>query len=157
MSAGAPAAQSLAYLHELVVVDPDQVARSRGLFDSIRKLAIDALVEFPIPRIEVAARLQIVKERPNDFVGEALIIVALLLLGQKERRVFIGTISARLFKNLADLRGVFRSPRTDPDASVILKQRFQCTDQPTAAGHPRELSTLGGERNGNAVGNQHQI
>ena len=80
---GATAAQDLAYLHELVIVDPDQVRGLRGPFDSIGELTIHLLVKVPITGIEVAARLQIVEERPHNLIGEAFVEVALLLLGQE--------------------------------------------------------------------------
>src|ERR1700758_4775423 len=95
---GASAAQSLAYLHELVVMDPDQVAGTRRPLYRIRELAIDSFVEIPIPGIEVAARLQIVEQRPNNLVREAFVEVALLLLRQEKWRVFVRMITACLFQ-----------------------------------------------------------
>ncbi len=147
----------LPYLHKLVVVDPDQVVGLRSLFYGVRELAIHSLVKLPIPGIEIAARLQIMEERPYDLVRKAFIEVALLLLRQEERRVLVGVIAARTFEDLADFRRVFSATRAHPNTAVRFEQRLQCAHQATTAGLPLELPMLRVDSDGDTVGDQNQL
>ena len=83
--------------------------RARSLFHGIGEFAIDPLVKIPIPRIEVTARLQIVKQRPHNLIGEAFVEV-LCSSSVRKRGVLVGIVPARLFQDLADLRRISFPP-----------------------------------------------
>ena len=97
------------------------------------------------------------KERPHNLIGKAFIKIALLLLRQEEWSVLVRIGAARFFQDLADLWRVFRAPRAYPDASMVLEQRLQRTDQAAAAGLPLQLPILYPDRDRDAIRNQYQF
>src|SRR5947208_16221121 len=65
----APLAQCLGDVHKLVVMHPDEIIRLRAAADGIGVTLVNFLVGLPICRLKVAEILQIVKKRPDHFVG----------------------------------------------------------------------------------------
>jgi hypothetical protein len=72
-------AQLLGHDEQVVVVNPDEVVVAGRLGGHLRVLAVDRLVDRPVGGIEVSARLEVVEQRPQDLVREAVVeLVALL-------------------------------------------------------------------------------
>src|SRR5258707_3034262 len=71
-----------AHQHEVIVMRPDEVFRVCVLHCDLREFAVYALVELPEFRIEIATRGHVVKQRPDNFIGEAGIKLRHFLLGQ---------------------------------------------------------------------------
>ena len=76
------AAQVVGDVEELVVVDPDEVVFAAFPGQCLSELAVHFYVGVPIFRIEIAASLKIVEERPEDLIGVAVIVLVDLVLAQ---------------------------------------------------------------------------
>ena len=61
---------------ELIVVDPDEVAGPPDARDGVGELLVDRAVHLPLLRVRGDAIEQVVKERPEDGVGEAVVVAA---------------------------------------------------------------------------------
>lgn len=59
------------HVHEMVIVDPDEIFRGRGLTDRLGKPPVDLAIALPVLRVEIAERLQIVEQGPEDLIGES--------------------------------------------------------------------------------------
>jgi len=95
-------------------------------------LGIDFPIAAPINRIEVAQRLQVVEQRPDDAVGEAEVKVVHLLCIQADRRQRIARRSARSLGCQLDLLvGFGRAGPADPHTTAVAQHRKQCRHQPT--------------------------
>ena len=57
--------------HEMVVMDPDKVVFLSGFRDHLGKFAIYLFIGRPVLGVEIATRRHVVKQRPDDFIGEA--------------------------------------------------------------------------------------
>src|SRR5438445_510486 len=69
--------------HQVIVVGPDEVLGGGCFHRRLCELAVYALIKLPIFRVEVAARWHVVKQRPDDLIGEAGIELRYFLLRQR--------------------------------------------------------------------------
>ena len=76
---GVPAAELGCHVHQVIVVNPDEVPGLRHVVHCARVLAIHLAVGTPIDGVEVAEHLHVVKQRPDDLVREALVEIAHLV------------------------------------------------------------------------------
>src|SRR4029077_1267581 len=89
-------AQCLGNVHQVIVVNPDEVVRLRTASDSIGETLVDRLVGLPVSRLEIAKVLKIVKQWPDHLVGIAVIKFVPLGLTEGDRHDFV-TCPARCF------------------------------------------------------------
>src|SRR6266542_6035249 len=66
-------------------MDPDEVLRPGLLGDRPGELPVDLPVGFPVARLEATKRWEVVEERPDDLVGEAVVVALFLGRGQRHR------------------------------------------------------------------------
>jgi hypothetical protein len=134
-------------VHEMVVVHPDEVGLAAFLDHRLRKAAIHFLVARPVLRIEDAKRCEIVKERPDDLVREA--VVEVVYVGSFELDAAQGDaqLTARRVEGILKARGISRrAGPADPRAAAIAQHGNQRRDEtaraalrrPTAFGLPRK-------------------
>src|SRR5437867_13127509 len=71
-------AQVLSQHHQVVIMHPYEIAVPCYTFYAIRKFSIDRAIAGPICRVELTARRQAVKQRPDDFVREAAVVSGVL-------------------------------------------------------------------------------
>jgi hypothetical protein len=74
-----------------------------------------------VRRLEAAAGLQIVKERPDDLVGEAAVVVQLLLLGEQHGAQLVATIPRGRLQQRAHVHFVLGhgARPADPEAAAV--------------------------------------
>ncbi len=60
-------------IHELVIMDPDEVIGAGIVRYNLREAAVYPLICIPVAWRKIAVGLQIMEERPDDFVGKAVI------------------------------------------------------------------------------------
>ena len=78
-------AQCLRNVHQVIIVDPDEIVGLRAADDRIRIPFVYLLVSLPIRRLEIAEILQVVKQRPDHLVGIAVVKFVALSLTQGHR------------------------------------------------------------------------
>ncbi len=129
----AAAAQLGADVHQLVVVDPDEIRFIRVLEHGFRKAPVHLQVGLPVGRREVAQRRQIVEQRPDHFVREAVVEVLDLVRAERDgvqRELAIVRAIERLLQGFvvaADSRPA------DPGPAQVAEHRQHGGDQPAAA------------------------
>ena len=75
-------AQLRADVHEVVVVHPHEILAGALLCDGLCILRVDLAIRPPVEGIEVAQRLQVMEQRPDNLVGKTQVKVGDLLLAQ---------------------------------------------------------------------------
>ena len=119
----AGAAQRLGHHHEVIVVDPDDVAGLEQRHQGGGKTGIDPLVG-----VEILARKHreieaVMEQRPQGAVGEAIVIVGIFLLAQIEGGV--GDLAGGdHLRGLGGGGGDFAAP-AQPNAAAFLESRQQ--------------------------------
>ena len=106
--------------HEVIVMHPDKVVVGGGLRDNPSKLTIHLLIDFPILGVEIAARRHVVKQRPDDFVGEAGIELRDLFFGQRDRAQGVGAVLGGFRQERLDMLGRGSAGPADPDAPLVV-------------------------------------
>ena len=96
--ADAALAQRLGHIHQVVIVDPDEVVRLTVSCDGFRVTLVDRLVCLPVGRLEVAKVLQVMKQRPDHFVGVAIVKLVPLGFAQTHRYNRVAGIAGSLFE-----------------------------------------------------------
>ena len=66
-------AQCLGDVHQVIIVHPDEIVGLRTAGDGICVTLVNLFVSLPVCWLEVAEILQIVKQRPDHFVGIAVV------------------------------------------------------------------------------------
>ena len=102
-------AKHLRHERQLVVVNPDEVARAPDAGDRVGEPLVDRAVHLPLLRVGRNAIEQIVKERPEDGVGEPVVIAAHLDAREVDRdaaqlfevRVQLGALGAGHARHVA--------------------------------------------------------
>src|SRR5581483_8290879 len=61
-------AQRLSYIHQVIIMHPDEIAPMAVSCDDFCVTPVHRLVGLPESRLEIAEALQIMKQRPNDLV-----------------------------------------------------------------------------------------
>ena len=152
--AGHLAAHHLRHQHEVVVVDPDEIPGAVFADDRFREGAVDGPVRLPALDLRREAIELVVEERPQDPVGEA-VVVALDVGGVELDRD--GTQGVEADPQLLALR-LREAPRltrpADPGAVAMLVPRAQSGGEPTGAAVDDELVILDADRDGEAVGDE---
>ena len=115
--------------HEVVVVDPDKVVFLRGFRDHLGELAIHLLIGLPVLGIEIATRRHVVKQRPDDFIGEAGIKLCDIFFGERDRPQSVGAAMRGPDQQRFD--GFVRAGTgpTDPDSGLVAPTRFESRGQ----------------------------
>jgi hypothetical protein len=119
--------------HELVVVDPDEVARLPHARDEVGKLLVDCAVHVPLLRVRGNAVEQVVEEGPEHRVGEAVVVLAHLRGREVDRQapelaqMGIHRLALRV-RHSRDVAGP-----TDPCPPRLLMRTAQAGGQPAAA------------------------
>ena len=75
-ASGSQLAQVERAAQQVIVVDPDQIARPEPLRDACREAAVDRVVGLPVARIEPHALGKGVEQRPQRAVRIALVVAA---------------------------------------------------------------------------------
>jgi hypothetical protein len=148
-------AQLLAHVHQVIVVDPDEIRGPCGERHRVRVLAIHVAVDVPVARVEVAERREVVEERPHDLVGEAEVEIAHLLGIERHGRERIARFRTGGLERGCEAAFLARSARpADPRAATVAQHGQQRRHEATAAGLSRPLARgRAPERDGKAVGN----
>jgi hypothetical protein len=122
-------AQRLSHIHQVVIVDPDEVVRLAVSYDRLRVTLVDHLVCLPVGRLEVAKVLQVMKQRPDYFVGVAVVKLVALGFAQTHRHSRVAGIAGGLFEWSG---GNFsrNSWPADPSPAALAQHRLDRRDQP---------------------------
>ena len=123
-------AQRLSDIHQVVIVHPDEIF---GLAMSRNRLGVALvyrLVSFPEGRLEVAEVLQVVKQRPDDFIGIAVVKLIVFCFAQCHRHYFVACV-ARGFGERRVRDVACDSRPTDPCPAASAQHRSEGIDQPT--------------------------
>ena len=116
--------------HQVIVVDPDQVAWLVLLDDRLGEAGADRLETVPVTAVELAVFLKVVEQRPECFVGVAQIEAVDLFPGQRERLQFVFLLRRFSFFQ-RDLVGhlVEATRPADPRSAARAQDRIQRRDQ----------------------------
>src|SRR5579864_7084072 len=63
--------QVLPHKHQVIIMGPDQVFTARHFGSRLGEPSVYSLVNFPEFRIKVTARWHVMKQRPDNLVGES--------------------------------------------------------------------------------------
>ena len=118
---------------ELVVVHPDGRARRRLFRRGLREAAVDRHVRLPPPAVELRRRDDVVVERPQRRVAEALVEVPDLGLGQGQA----DQVQAVRLERPRGRPGIARP--ADPGPPGLAHHRLQGGDQAARARLPFQL------------------
>ena len=66
--------QLFGHEHKLVIMDPDVIVGPGISSNNPGKFMVHLLINVPVSRIENAARDKIMKEGPDNFIGESIIV-----------------------------------------------------------------------------------
>jgi hypothetical protein len=80
-----PLAQIARQEHELVVVHPDPVAGTVDLEDLLGEPAVHRGIRLPVLGMQRHEAREVVKDRPDEAVGEAVIVAADLVGAERHR------------------------------------------------------------------------
>jgi hypothetical protein len=137
---------------QLVVLHPHDGARGGQRGGLLGETAVDGDVRVPPLAVVLRRDDDVVVERPQGAVGEALVVVLDLLLGQGDR----DQPQAVVLELVEALVG--RSVPADPRATLELHHGFEGGDQPAGRLAPRDRSVVGHEAvDGKAVGDDEEI
>src|SRR5438034_10987853 len=96
--------------------------------DSFGVTFVDLPVGLPVPRLEIAEVLQIVKQRPDDLIGIAVVKFVALSFAKSDRHHLVTSVACgfgeRLLWNFAG-----NSRPADPRATAFAQHRFHRRDE----------------------------
>ena len=149
---GAQLAQHLRHQLELVVVHPDRRALGGPVGGVLGEPPVDRDVGVPPLAVELGLGDDVVVQRPQRGVGEAL-VEALDLVGRQGDRV---ELHAVVLERLQAALGAARP--ADPDAVVGAHHGLDRRDQPTGRGAPLLLAVRPHDAvDRQAVGDDHEV
>lgn len=119
---------------QLVVLDPDRRARRGDLGAGLREPLVHLHVAVPPGPVEHRALDDVVVERPERRVGEALVVVADLVGAQRD-----GVQHEAVVVELLDV-DVGHARPADPRALARPEERLERRHQPARAGRPAAFS-----------------
>ena len=122
---------------QLVVLHPHTSALGRHLGHGLREALVDGLVARPPVAVEGGRHDDVVVDRPQGVVGEALVVVAHLVGRQRHR----GEVDAVLVEGLGSLAGV--TGPADPGAGLRAHDGLHGRDEPAGATPPLDLAAVG--------------
>eukprot|EP00965_Chrysotila_dentata_P017589 584274-Pleurochrysis_carterae.AAC.1 len=154
-------AQQRRQQHQVVVVHPHHVALASDCLDDFGKLGIDCLVRLPLVALAPSAgaffthaRDDIVEERPEHVVAEAVVVEPRLLLWQKDGDATTPPQRAANSLLLFRRRIVYICPSHPDDPHMLHAQ--QRRDHPARADRVRELAVGQAlDAEGQPVGDHH--
>lgn len=120
--------------HQLVVVDPDDVAGLIFGYDCIGEPAIDRFVEIEILDLQRQLANEIVKQRPQDAVTKPIVIALDLARAELDGADVELAIAARELRRLRVGNALAVSGPTDPKSASVLVDSRQAGCQPSGAG-----------------------
>ena len=143
---------------QLIVMNPDEVARLNLPGDRARVFFVDAGITVPIGGIEVAERLQVVEQRPQHLVGKSVVEARLILGAQRDRREPVTGLMRCSAQGVFHALVVVRDAGpADPDPAPIAEHGQECRDQTAAARAAAERAVFGAvQHHGQAVGDDDQ-
>src|SRR6266496_2309342 len=126
----------------MVIVHPDEVARLAVARDRLGVALVHCLVGFPEGRLEVAEALQVMKQRPDDLVGIAVIKLVAFCFAQCHWHHLVACV-ARGFGGRS-VRDLTCDPGpTDPRAAASTQHRPERTNEPAGSRRsPKRLVML---------------
>ena len=139
--------------HQLVVVNPNQVARLVALGDGGGELLVHLTIGVPVVGVRRDEIELVVKERPENAVREA-VVVALHFVGREvhRNRARLGELRVHLGPRFGrDLRHVARE--TDPQPARALMRPAQPRREPARARRDLGPTCIALHREGEPVGN----
>ena len=125
----------------------------------VGELAIDRLISLPIPPVKNRLRIGVMAQRPQGFIGKAVIIPLLLLLRQPDQPQRIGRILRRHHHPVIPIHYIAvaaAAPIGNPGPAARLHQRIQRAGQPPGRHHRLRLPLHQGMDIRLAVGNDNQ-
>ena len=122
---------------ELVVLHPHAGTFGRHLGDGLGEALVDGLVARPPVTVEGGRHDDVVVDRPQRVVGEALVVVAHLVGRQRHGP----QVDAVLVEGLRGLAGV--TGPADPRAGLAAHHGLHGRDEPAGAAAPLDLTGVG--------------
>src|SRR5699024_982743 len=116
----------------------------RGLLDRlIRKAAVDGVVARPPGALIARMHNQVVVQRPQSRIGDALVELLVIRLGEVHRdQVYAGLLARRHLLGLALLG---RPRPADPRTVIVLQHWLERRDEPARGGHPLIADPVDGQ------------
>src|SRR5881296_1999786 len=106
---------------------PDEIIRLSATADGIRVAVVNLFVSLPVCWLEVAEILQIVKKRPDHFVGIAVVKFVPFGFTQGYRHNLVADIARGLGQRF--LWDFARDSRpADPGSTAFTQHRLDCRD-----------------------------
>ena len=84
----------------MIILDPDEIIFRRGGGGNIRELFINPAVHLPVIPVEDGPAQQVMKKRPEGFIGKPVVIVIHFIGIQADRNNLIADIFLGIFKDL---------------------------------------------------------
>ena len=112
-------------VHQVIIVDPDEVVGAEVLLDRPGKLAVYGAIRSPEAGVEVAPHVQIVEKRPDDFVREPAVEPVTFLGGQRYRGEMEPGCLAGIRQHRVDVEGslLARAGPADPQSPTLAQHR----------------------------------
>src|SRR5262249_16103759 len=105
--------------HQVIVVHPDEIVYARMSGRGRREHAIDRFVGQPVTRFEAAKRRLVVEQGPDDLVGESVVEVFPLGLGQREGNESVPESFLRAGQNASGARELLVCCSGPPDPATV--------------------------------------
>jgi len=103
----------------MVIVGPDQIFRPGRFRRCLSESAVYSLINLPELGIKIAARRHVVKQRPDDFVGEAGVELRDFVARQRNRLKRIRAAAGGFLKKIIGVRRVGGTRLADPETMAI--------------------------------------
>jgi hypothetical protein len=127
----AAAAQRVRDRDEMIVVDPDQVIGLDDLFELGREMFVHAHISAEIPTREVGEIKPEMQDRPQDPIGEAVVVFLVVVLGEVGDHISNFFVRDRV---QFDVRGRHDiAAPAEPHSPVTLQRRAQGDFEATGA------------------------
>ena len=127
VSGDASLPQCLGDVHQVIIVHPDKIVGVGAPNNGIRVAVVDFLVSLPVCRLEVAEILQVMKQRPDHFVGIAVVKLIALGFTQSHRDNLVTGVAPGFGKRF--LWDFTRNSRpADPGSAALAQHRLDRGD-----------------------------
>src|SRR5215472_7778303 len=103
----------------MVIVGPDQIFRPGRFRRCLSESAVYSLINLPELGIKIAARRHVVKEGPDEFVGEAGVELRDFVARQGDGFKRIGAAAGGPLKKVIGVRGVGGTGPANPETMAI--------------------------------------
>src|SRR5947207_2582813 len=126
----------------MVIVHPDEVARLAVSRNCLGVTLVHCFVGLPVGGLEVAKVLQVVKQRPDYFVGIAVVKLIALCLAQRHRHYLVASVAGgfgeRRVRDLAAASGP-----TNPRPPASAQHWSKRTNEPAGRRRDAPLALAG--------------